>query len=54
MGAMGRGKKSPHVREGATPPEHWRYERHLESLAVAPGSPPRPRPWPPCCATPTR
>ncbi|MBT2546275.1 hypothetical protein J7E99_37845 [Streptomyces sp. ISL-44] len=34
---MGRGKKSPHVREGATPPEHWRYERHLESLAVAPG-----------------
>lgn len=37
MGAMGRGNESPHVRDGAAPPEHWRYERHLRSLAVATG-----------------
>lgn len=23
--------------DAATPPEHWRYGRHLETLAVAPG-----------------
>ncbi|MFD4248029.1 hypothetical protein ACFWP3_41620 [Streptomyces sp. NPDC058525] len=34
---MGRGKKNEHVREGAEPPEHWRYERHLASLAAASG-----------------
>ncbi|MEU9256188.1 hypothetical protein AB0D66_30680 [Streptomyces sp. NPDC048270] len=36
---MGRGKKIQHVREGAAPPEHWRYERHLDSLAAASGQP---------------
>ncbi|MEU9143374.1 hypothetical protein [Streptomyces sp. NPDC048349] len=34
---MGRGKKIQQVREGVAPPEHWRYERHLESLAAARG-----------------
>ncbi|MEU9234832.1 hypothetical protein [Streptomyces subrutilus] len=36
---MGRGKKAERVREGAAPPEHWRYERHLGSLAAASGQP---------------
>lgn len=37
MGVMGRGMQIQQVREGAAPPEHWRYERHLASLAMARG-----------------
>lgn len=34
---MGSGKKIQQVREDVAPPEHWRYERHLEALALARG-----------------